>query len=101
MANQWGYTPVGRGNIESPDTHNTFWPESGKGYIPKSTGYAGVSPSGGMRLERVAPRVQLRPGYDPLPTLREIYDPRAGAARQPTTTAVGWWGNWWQVIDDE
>jgi hypothetical protein len=92
MANQWGYTPVGRGNIEPPTTHNTYWPESGKGYVPKATGYPGVSPSGGMRMERAAPPVQLRPGYDPLPTLREIYDPRASIPK-PTTTAVGWWGN--------
>lgn len=93
MANRWGYTPVGKGNVESPHTNDTYWPESGKGYVPKRTGSAGVSPAGGMRLERVAMPVQLRPGYDPLPTLREIYDPHAGVAYKPTTTAVGWWGN--------
>jgi hypothetical protein len=46
----WGYNKAGMYN-EQPFKfgQGDFWPESGKGFVPKKNGSSGASPSGGMR----------------------------------------------------
>lgn len=88
----WGYDEIGR--VKSDPTkygQGEFWPESGKGYEPTASGSGGPDPSGGMRSARLPTHWELREGYDPLPTVRNIYDSHADIPR-PTTTDIGWWG---------
>lgn len=89
---RWGYDKVGM--IKGDPTKYgaaSFWPKSGKGFVPDPAGSGGPSPSGGMRDFKVSTKVELRDGYDPLPVLRDVYD-QDPEIPKPTVTEVGWWG---------
>jgi hypothetical protein len=88
----WGYNRAGM--VKDDPTkygQGSFWPSSGKGFVPNASGSGGPSPSGGMRDYTVSTEVELRDGYDPLPTIRNVYDQNAEIPK-PTVTDVGWWG---------
>jgi hypothetical protein len=88
---KWGYDKAGfmRGDSTKygPDS---FWPENIP-YQPTKSGSGGPSPSGGMRDGNgYYPGIELRDGYDPLPTIRSIYDD--SGIPEKKVWEVGWWG---------
>ena len=68
-----------------------FWPESGQGYVPDKYASGGASPSGGMREAPPVAPVELRPGYDALPSFRQIYEQHPEIPEKKVWP-VGWWG---------
>ena len=68
-----------------------FWPESGQGYVPDKYASGGASPSGGMREAPPVAPVELRPGYDALPSFRQIYEQHPDIPEKKVWP-VGWWG---------
>jgi hypothetical protein len=73
-----------------------FWPESGKGYVPKKYGSGGPSPSGGMRPNFSIP-AETAVGFwghapkHPEKVHLDIYDDSTQHVEYKTP--VGWWGN--------
>ena len=75
MFPSWGYGPDG---IVKGNSHR-LWPKS-QSYEPTASGSGGVKPLGesntygAMREAPPTYPVVLRDGYDPLPTIQNIYD---------------------------
>ena len=88
----WGTTSMGMMKAD-PTKYGPadFWPESGQRYVPDKKGSGGPSPSGGERSVGVNHPVVLREGYDPLPTVRNIYADDAEIPEKKVWS-VGWWG---------
>ena len=87
----WGYDKAGFMHAD-PTKYGTdlYWPESVP-YKPTKSGSGGPDPSGGMRGSKgYYPGVELRDGYDPLPTVRNIYDD--SSIPEKKVWEVGWWG---------
>lgn len=92
----WGYNRAGMYDGQPfKFGAGSFYPESGKGFVPNKFGSSGASPSGGMRPSFPIPSSTAIGfwGYTPHPeqTIElNIYD--HGDQRVEYTTPVGWWG---------
>ena len=92
LAPTWGTNDLGM--IKGDPTkygRGDFWPSSGQGYVPDKYASGGASPSGGMRDAPPVAPVELRPGYDPLPSFRQIYEQHPEIPEKKVWP-VGWWG---------
>lgn len=91
MMPTWGTNPIGMMNPDGTKYGmNSFWPEHVP-YQPTKSGSGGASPSGGERgAKGYYPGVELRDGYDPVPTIQTIYD--ESGLPEKKVWEVGWWG---------
>lgn len=94
----WGFTESGRINPDSTKYgQGSFWPDSGKGYVPNKFGSGGADPSGGLRNSEDRIPLETAVGswngdiYQPIRKIESIYDYHA--IPEPQTISVGWWGN--------
>ena len=93
----WGYNKLGMYDGQPFKTgQGSFWPESGKGFVPNKFGSPGASPSGGMRPPFPIPNETAVGFWGSSPdqrsnSIRNIYD--NSSQRVEYTTPVGWWGN--------
>lgn len=87
----WGFNPLGMMNSDSTK-HGAgeFWLKNEQGFVPTKEASGGLDPSGGMREVDPQPDVELRDGYDPIPTIRNIYDDSSIPSTKKVD--VGWWG---------
>lgn len=74
----------------------SFYPESGKGYVPNKYGYPGASPSGGLRPSFPIPAESPIGFWGKTPIIQntasfDIYDNTSPPS--PTQIQVGWWGD--------
>jgi hypothetical protein len=87
----WGYNKLGMIHPD-PTKHgqDTFWPQHVP-YQAKKSGSGGPNPEGGERGSKgYYPGVELREGYDPVPTIQNIYDD--SGIPEKKVWSVGWWG---------
>ena len=87
----WGYNKIGMVHPD-PTKHGqaTFWPQHVP-YQAKKSGSGGPDPEGGERGSKgYYPGVELREGYDPVPTIQNIYD--ESGIPEKKVWGVGWWG---------
>ena len=88
----WGHNSIGMMNSDATKHgQGSFWPE----HIPyqaNKSGSGGVDPSGGLRGSKDGyyAGVELREGYDPVPTIQNIYD--ESGIPEKKVCDVGWWG---------
>lgn len=97
----WGYNSIGMYSGDPTKYgQGTFWPKSGKGYIPNKYGSGGMDPSGGERKGgdgRGIPS-EVDVGWwngtieQPERTIQNIYDNNASIP-EPKIADIGWWGN--------
>jgi len=87
----WGYDKAGF--MKSDPTKygmDQFWPTHTP-YTPTKSASGGPDPSGGERGGNgYYPGVELREGYEPTPTIRNIYDD--SGIPEKKVWEVGWWG---------
>ena len=93
----WGYTKQGlyKGD-PTKFGQGSFWPESGKGFVPNKFGSGGPSPSGGMRPTLPIPDESEVGYWGYTPTVEkdvhlDIYD--NSSQHVEYVTPVGWWNN--------
>ncbi len=93
----WGYNKAGMYDGQPFKFGQAdFWPESGKGFVPKKFGSPGASPTGGMRPTFPIP-AESPIGYwgqtpdQQINGIRNIYD--NSSQHVEYVTPVGWWGN--------
>jgi hypothetical protein len=93
----WGYNKAGMYDGQPFKFGQAdFWPESGKGFIPKKFGSPGASPTGGMRPTFPIP-AESPIGYwgstpdQQINGIRNIYD--NSSQHVEYKTQVGWWGD--------
>ena len=93
----WGYNKAGMYDGQSFKLgQGSFWPDSGKGFVPNKFGSGGPSPSGGMRPTLPIP-VETEVGWwssSPQPedvASYHIYD--NSSQHVEYVTPVGWWNN--------
>ena len=88
----WGTTTSGMIQMDKTKYGaGSFWPQSGE---PNQSVSCGADPAGGMRPTQLPSEpVQLRNGYDPLPSIHsiDIYEQRVDIPEK-TVWPVGWWG---------
>ena len=87
----WGYNKIGTIHSE-PTKHGQgeFWPQHVP-YEAKRAGSGGVNPEGEERGSKgYYPGIELREGYDPVPTIQNIYD--ESGIPEKKVWSVGWWG---------
>ena len=87
----WGYNKIGMMHPD-PTKHgqDRFWPQHAP-YQAKKSGSGGPNPEGGERGSNgYYPGVELREGYDPVPTIQNIYDD--SDIPEKKVWSVGWWG---------
>ena len=93
----WGYGKLGMyDNQPFKFGAGSFWPSSGKGYVPNKFGSPGASPTGGMRPSFPIPAETDVGfwGYSPKAEDRvhlDIYDNSSQNVEYVTKT--GWWGS--------
>jgi hypothetical protein len=93
----WGYNKSGMYDGQPfKFGQGSFWPESGKGYVPNKFGSPGASPTGGMRPSFPIPAETEVGfwGYSPEPEKKvelDIYD--NSSQHVEYTTPVGWWNS--------
>ena len=93
----WGYNKLGMYDGQPfKFGQGSFWPESGKGFVPNKFGSPGASPSGGMRPSFPIPNETAIGFWGSAPdqrinSIRNIYD--NSSQHVEYTTPVGWWGN--------
>uniref|UniRef100_A0A6C0IGR1 Uncharacterized protein n=1 Tax=viral metagenome TaxID=1070528 RepID=A0A6C0IGR1_9ZZZZ len=90
----WGTSKSGMLKLDSTKYgQGDFWPTTQK-YEPNES--RGADPMGGMRPTDLPKEpVELRDGYDPLPSLTDnhyLYEQSAGIPGK-TISPIGWWGN--------
>jgi len=91
MMPTWGTNSIGMMNPD-PTKYgmNSFWPENVP-YQPTKLGSGGPDPSGGERGSKgYYPGVELRDGYEPVPTIQNIYDD--SGIPEKKVWEIGWWG---------
>jgi hypothetical protein len=93
----WGYNKAGMYDGQPFKFGQAdFWPESGKGFVPKKFGSPGASPTGGMRPTFPIP-AESPIGYwgstpdQQINGIRNIYD--NSSQHVEYKTQVGWWGD--------
>ena len=93
----WGYNKSGMYDGQPfKFGQSSFWPESGKGFVPNKFGSPGASPSGGMRPSFSIPAESPIGFWGSSPdqtvhSIRNIYD--NSSQHVEYNTPVGWWGN--------
>jgi hypothetical protein len=93
----WGYNKSGMYDGQPfKFGQSSFWPESGKGFVPNKFGSPGASPSGGMRPSFPIPAETAIGFWGSTPdprtnSIRNIYD--NSSQHVEYVTPVGWWGN--------
>jgi hypothetical protein len=93
----WGYNKSGMYDGQAfKFGQGSFWPESGKGFVPNKFGSPGASPTGGMRPSFAIPNeVDVGFwGYSPKAEDKvqlNIYD--TSSQHVEYITPVGWWNN--------
>ena len=93
----WGYNKAGMYDGQAfKFGAGSFYPESGKGFVPTKYASGGASPSGGMRPTRPIPAETDIGywGYAPEPVTGghvEVYDQDPSIPPQQSVE-VGWWG---------
>ena len=91
MIPTWGYNKIGMMHPD-PTKHgqDKFWPQHVP-YHAKKSGSGGPDPISGERGRKgYYPGVELRDGYDPVPTIQNIYD--ESGIPEKKVWSVGWWG---------
>ena len=74
----------------------TFWPDSGKGFVPNKFGSGGPSPSGGMRPTLPIPAESEIGYWGYTPTAEDVasYDIYDNSSQHVEyTTKIGWWND--------
>jgi hypothetical protein len=87
----WGYNALGMMHPD-PTKHgqDKFWPQQVP-YQAKKSGSGGPDPISGERGSKgYYPGIELREGYDPVPTIQNIYD--ESGIPEKKVWSVGWWG---------
>jgi hypothetical protein len=93
----WGYNKSGMYDGQPfKFGQGSFWPESGKGFVPNKFGSPGASPSGGMRPSFTIPNETAIGFWGSTPgqqtnSIRNIYD--NSSQHVEYDTQIGWWGN--------
>jgi hypothetical protein len=93
----WGYKKAGMYDGQPfKFGQGSFWPESGKGFVPNKFGSPGASPQGGMRPTFPIPAETSIGfwGYTPdqsINNIRNIYD--NSSQHVEYKTQIGWWGD--------
>jgi hypothetical protein len=91
----WGYNKLGMYDGQSFKIgQGSFWPSSGKGYIPNKYGSTGASPRGGMRTRFSIPSETHTGWWSSSPEhktriLMNIYDNSSQHVQY--ITPIGWW----------
>ncbi len=87
----WGYDKIGKIQPDSTKYgQGEFWPQHVP-YQAKKSGSGGPNPDGEERGSKgYHPGVELREGYDPVPTIQNIYD--ESGIPEKKVWSVGWWG---------
>jgi hypothetical protein len=91
MLPTWGTNTIGMMHPD-PTKHGQgqFWPQTVP-YHSKKSGSGGPDPNGGERGSKgYYPGVELRDGYDPVPTIQNIYDD--SGIPEKKVWDIGWWG---------
>ena len=93
----WGYNKAGMYDGKPfKFGQGSFWPESGKGFVPNKFGSPGASPQGGLRPTFPIP-AETSVGFwgctpeQPINNIRNIYD--NSSQHVEYKTQVGWWGD--------
>jgi len=96
----WGYNKLGMYQGDPTKYgQGTFWPKSGKGYVPNKYGSGGADPSGGMRKggdgSGIPSKVNVGWWNGPIDipnrSISTIYDD--SDIPEPMIADIGWWGN--------
>lgn len=91
MPPTWGTNSIGMMNADATKYgQGAFWPE----HIPykaDKSGSGGLNPKGEERRAKgYYPGVELREGYEPVPTIQNMYD--ESGIPEKKAWDVGWWG---------
>ena len=99
LAPSWGYNSMGMYSGDPTKYgQDTFWPKSGKGYVPNKYGSGGMDPSGGERKggDGYGIPSEVNVGWwngsieQPERNIQTIYDDYL--IPSPKIADIGWWG---------
>ena len=91
MPPTWGTNSIGMMNADATKYgQGPFWPQHTP-YQATKSGSGGLNPEGEERGGKgYYPGVELREGYDPVPTIQNMYD--ESGIPEKKAWDVGWWG---------
>jgi hypothetical protein len=97
----WGYNSLGMYSGDPTKYgQGSFYPRSGKGYVPNKYGSGGMDPSGGERKGGDGSGIpsEVNVGWwngeieQPQRTIQTIYDQGEASIPEPKIANIGWWG---------